>query len=279
VTTRQAQLRIGAGGGLVAALVLLPFVSLSGANRGQINFYSTDDDRRLGADAARALRAANPLVSDPAASAYLQRLGASLASATGAAWPAWEFRLVDSPAVHAFALPGGFVYVTRGLVLGVRDEAQLAGVIAHELAHVVLRHGTQQLSREELLTIFSTLGDAVLVGLLYPHRRPSEMMTLDRLSYSRADETEADDLAVRFLRAARYDPEALAAFFDRLRGLRQESRFTQFLSTHPPSARRARRLRERIATLPRDAGPASMRDSPAFREIQERLRVDPAAPR
>jgi predicted Zn-dependent protease len=266
MTNRRIHLITGAAVAVVSALVLLPYVQFSGDNRGQVNFYSLEDERRLGREAAREVEKTVPVVRDPAVSEYLRRVGTTIASTAGSAGVAYEFRMLDTPVVHAFALPGGFVYVTRGMVLAVQNEAQLAGVIAHEIAHVAARHGTQQLSREELLTFITAVGDAFLVGLMYPHERPSAVRKVDTLSYSRADETQADDLAVGFLYAARYQPEGLATFFDLVRRPDQEGRLQRFLSTHPPSGRRATRIRERIAAWALDD--QWIRDSPAFREVR-----------
>lgn len=271
MTTRRIQMLIGALAFLASVLVLLPFVKFSGVSRGQINFYSIDDDRRLGEEAARVVEAKAPLVRDTVVSEYLRQLGTALASAAGSTGVTYEFRMLDTPVVHAFALPGGFVYVTRGLVLAVRDEAQLAGVIAHEIGHVVARHGTQQLSREELLSFFTALGDAFLVALMYPHTRPSAEMKVDSLSYSRADESQADDLAVAYLYQAQYQPEGLATFFDLVRSPQQEGRLKQFLSTHPSSVGRAMRIRARIAAWALDD--RWIRDSPAFRKVREMARA------
>jgi predicted Zn-dependent protease len=272
----RKQLLVGTLMVLGPVVLLLPFVELSGESRGQFNFYSLADERRLGEDAARRVEAETPLVRHARATEYLQQLGAAVAAGAGPTGVAYEFRMLDTPLVNAFALPGGFVYVTSGLVLAVRDEAQLAGVLAHEIAHVVARHGAHQLSRDQLISFFTAVGDAFLVGLMYPHTRPSALTAVENLSYSRADEIQADDLAARFLYDAGYPPEALAAFFDLVRESRRETRLDRFLSTHPVSADRASRLRAQAAGWSLDG--RRPRDSRAFHEVRGLLRTRAGTP-
>jgi predicted Zn-dependent protease len=252
-------------------LLLLPFVKFSGASRGQINFYSLGDERRLGEEAAQRMESETPLVRHPRVSEYLQRLGAAIASRAAPAGVTYEFRMLDTPLVNAFALPGGFVYVTSGLVVAVRDEAQLAGVLAHEIAHVVARHGTQQLSREQLVAFFTSVGEAVLVGVMFPHTLPSALTEVEHLPYTRTDEIQADDLAVGYLYLAGYQPEGLATFLDLIGGSGRQSRLERFRSTHPVSADRARRLRARVSAWTLDD--RWIRDSRAFHEIREMVRT------
>jgi predicted Zn-dependent protease len=271
MTERKMQLLIGALVFVGPVLLLLPFVKFSGVSRGQINFYSLDDERRLGEEAVQRMESETPLVRHPRVSEYLQRLGAAIASGAAPPGVTYQFRMLDTPLVNAFALPGGFVYVTSGLVVAVRDEAQLAGVLAHEIAHVVARHGTQQLSREQLVAFFTSVGEAFLVGVMFPHTLPSAVTEVENLPYTRTDEIQADDLAVGYLYAAGYHPEGLATFLDLLRGSGRQSRLERFLSTHPLSADRARRLRARVSAWTLDD--RWIRDSRAFHEIREMVRT------
>ena len=126
-----------------------------------------------------------------------------------------------------------------------RMKRSSPGVLAHETAHVVARHGTQQLSRERLVSFFTSLGDVLYVGLSSP--LPSVVTGVESLSYGRADETQADELATQYLHQARCHPEGLATFSGRLRESGQWGRLERFLSTHPVSADRAKRLRAWIS--------------------------------
>ena len=271
MAARKMQLLIGALVFLGPVLLLLPFVKFSGASRGQINFYSLGDERWLGEEAARRMESETPLVKHPRVSEYLQRLGTAIASRAALAGLTYEFRMLDTPLVNAFALPGGFVYVTSGLVVAVRDEAQLAGVLAHEIAHVVARHGTQQLSREQLVAFFTSVGEAFLVGVMFPHTLPSALVEVENLPHSRTDEIQADDLAAGYLYEAGYQPEGLATFLDLIGGPGRQSRLERFRSTHPVSADRARRLRARVSAWTLDD--RWIRDSRAFHEIRELVRT------
>ncbi len=257
-----------------SGLLLVPFVEWSGVNRGRINVYSAAEERRLGEYAARRLEVQARLVTLPPVLAYLQRLGTTIAAAAGTPEIRYEFRMLDTPVVNALSLPGGFVYVTSGLMLAIDNEAQLAGVLAHEIAHVAAHHGAQQLSRDQLVSFLTSLGDAVFGGLASP--LPALVTNLESQSYSRGDEVQADDLATGYLYRARYHPEGLATFFDLVWRLSKETRLERFLSSHPLSADRATRVRARIAAWVLDE--RWVRNSTAFREVQELLRARSGAP-
>lgn len=250
---------------VTAAVALLPYVEFSNGIR--LNFYSLSEERKLGETTARQFESRCRLVSEPALQAYLQQLGTKIASGVNNPGFRFEFRTLDSPVLNAVALPGGFIYVTRGLALKVRSEGELAGVLAHEIAHVVSRHGTEQLSHGRLMGFISTLG-----GLASP--LPDLVTNLEHLSYSRGDELRSDDLAVGYLYQAGYHPESLASFFDVLLRTTRDANLPDFLSTHPLSADRIVRTRQLFSTLPLDE--RLIRDSRAFHEFQALLRAGAA---
>jgi len=255
---------------VVAPVVLLPYVEVAGVNRGQLNFYSPAEERRLGAEEARRLEARARIITIPQVQAYLDQLGKRIASVTESPHIEYGFHVLNTKAVNAFALPGGFVYVTRGLMLAARDEGEFASVLAHEIGHVVARHGTGRLSRNQLIAFLTSMGGSLLVGDL-----ASPIMglvtNLEGLSYSRGDETTADDLATAYLYQAGFDPAAMAEFFDVMWRSRNEPHLARFLLTHPPSLDRAARVRWRISGWPLDD--RWVRDSAAFHEAQDLLRV------
>ena len=202
------------GFALVAApVLLLPYVELSGPNRGQLNFYSPAEEQRLGAREARRIEARFGTVVIPQAQAYLEQLGARIVSITENPHVKYQFRILDTKAVNALAAPGGVVYVTRGLILAARGEGELAGVLAHEISHIVARHATERLSRNQLIAFLSSMGGSMLIGNL-ASPIPGFVTSLEGLSYSRGDETEADDLGTAYLYEAGYDPTAMASFLD-----------------------------------------------------------------
>ncbi len=253
---------------LLGIIVLLfPFVEFSGPNRGHLNFYSMTEEQRLGEQAALNIEARFKPIRTPQLTTYLQRLGMSIVSVTEPSEITYRFRLVDTPMVNAITLPGGHIYVTSGLILSVQSEGELAGVLAHEIGHAVSRHGTEHLSRTIFLGFINSIGGALLGG----GGAPGLVANLEGLSYSRGDETHADDLAVDFMYQAGYHPEAMARFFDRLLLLHQEAQLTAFLSTHPLSQDRAERVRWRISDWPLDD--RWRRDAPAFHEAQALLRT------
>ncbi len=252
-------------------LLLLPYVELSGPNRGHLNFYSMAQEQRLGEDTARRFESRLRLVTILPVTAYLRKIGMTIASVTEPSEITYRFRLVESPVVNAMALPGGYIYVFSGLFLAARNEGELAGVLAHEIGHVESRHATEQLSRNQLIGLLSSFGGAFFGG----GGVPSLLTGLERLSYSRGDEMRSDDLAVDYLYQAGYHPEAMATFFDLVWKSRQEAHLMAFLATHPLSDDRAARVRTRIATWPFDD--RWIRDSAAFHEAQALLRASKAA--
>lgn len=262
LTKRREALIVGLC--LVTAVVaLLPYVEFS-KNGIRLNFYSLSEERKLGETTSRQFESRFRLVNEPAIQAYLQQLGTKIASGVNNPGFKFEFRMLDSPVLNAVALPGGFIYVTRGLALKVQSEGELAAVLAHEIAHVVSRHGTEQLSHGQLMGFISTLG-----GFASP--LPDLLTSLERLSYSRGDEMRSDDLAVRYLYQAGYHPDAVASFFEVLLRATREAKIPDFLSTHPLSADRIVRTRGLFSTWPLDG--RLIRDSGAFKEFQALLRA------
>jgi predicted Zn-dependent protease len=161
--------------------------------------------------------------------------------------------VVDSQEVNAFALPGGFLYVNRGLLEAADNEAEVAGVIAHEVAHVAARHGMEQASKGELfnylsipLIFFGGIGGYAIregLGLAVP---------LTFLKFSRGAEKEADRLGAQYMWAAGYDPNALVTFFEKLQAKERKKPGTlsKLFSTHPPTGSRVTEVRELIARFP-----------------------------
>jgi predicted Zn-dependent protease len=161
----------------------------------------------------------------------------------------WTFRVVDDPIVNAFALPGGFIYVTRGILAHFDSEAELAGVLGHEIGHVTARHSVSQISRQQVQQIGLGVGmilseDVRRVGGLL-----SAGMQLMNLSYSRGDETQSDELGLRYISRLGYDPFAMVGVFEMLAnvGGGGEGRIPEWQLTHPYPENRASNIRARIA--------------------------------
>ncbi|MEM7526233.1 MAG: M48 family metalloprotease [Pseudomonadota bacterium] len=189
---------------------------------------------------------------------YVDGIGRRLIKVTPEAAEPWTFTVLDTPSVNAFAIPGGYVYVTRGLVALAEDEAELAGVVAHEIAHVTARHGARRQTRNRAAgagILLGTLGLAVL-GIEPPVVSDILQTALGGTlaSYSREDEREADRIGIAYLAASGYDPEAQADFLEALTrnakldaeiaGQAYDPEATGFFATHPATAGRSREARE-----------------------------------
>lgn len=201
-------------------------------------------------------------VKDAALNAYVERVGQRVAADTERPDVRYRFFLLDTPVVNAFALPGGYVYVTRGILALAETEAQLAAVLAHEVAHVTARHSAERYSHG----VVSSLGAAVIAAALDSKTAAQAAGVGSQLylaSYSRRQESEADDLGIRYLHRAGYDTDAMAEFLRNLErfsafeaqqaGSGSAPRFSYF-STHPQTTERAAQSRAIAASYPANAG-------------------------
>ncbi len=216
-----------------------------------LNFYSIEKEIALGKQMAQEVERSAKIVDDPVISEYVNRVGQNLVRNSDAKVP-FTIKVVDSEEVNAFALPGGFFFVNTGLILRASSEAELAGVMAHEIAHVAARHGTRQASRGQMMNIASIplifmggwAGYAVqqAAGLLVP-------MTF--LKFSRGFEEEADLLGLEYMYKTGYDPAAFVDFFEKLESLEKKKPGTmsKVFSTHPPTESRIRDAQKHIQEL------------------------------
>jgi predicted Zn-dependent protease len=236
---------------------------------------STDEEKQTGAEAAEQVEAELGLVRDPELVAYVQRIGARLAEHSPRQDVSYRFAIADMAETNAFALPGGYIYVSRGLLALANSEAQLANVIGHEIAHVAARHHARQQSRATGVGILSALG-TVAAAILGGPEAAQVVGSLGQIagagfiaSYSREQERESDDLGQRIAAHSGYDPGAMADF---LAALGRESQIGQhgaarapsFLDSHPATPERVGATRSRAATL-------AVRSSPAFAPTREKF--------
>jgi beta-barrel assembly-enhancing protease len=244
--------------GLLAALLALACAPGLWAQRSKLkppwNMYSPETDVRVGKQNAEFLEKRLPLCNDPRVDAYLTKLGLKLVAqlpTRGVQYP-WEFHCVNSKEINAFALPGGYVFVNRGAIEVADNEAQLAAVMAHELSHVALRHGTAQASKAQIMQ-----GAAGIFGGIFGGSTGGALLTQGvalgaggvLLHYSRSDETQADVLGTQALFDAGYDPRAMAQFFEKLEAETKGKNPPQFLSDHPNPGNRVERVDEEIDKL------------------------------
>jgi predicted Zn-dependent protease len=232
------------------------------------NLFTPEQDIQIGTKASARVGRQVLLLNDPRVDNYLDALGKKLASyAPGYKFP-YQYRCVNDENVNAFALPGGFIYIDRGVIEAADDEAQLAGVMAHETSHVALRHGTNQVSKAEAWRIpLGLLGAAGGLGGLMAQVGGGFTLNSIVLKYSRDDETQADVLGTQILYDAGYDPRALAQFFEKIEAESKGKEPAQFFSDHPNPGNRIGRIDEEVDKL---GGPEPnyQSDSDDFRSIK-----------
>ena len=245
-----------------------------------MNAFSPQQDIQMGQKYAAEAEKQSPLCNDPKVDAYLTKLGHRLIehlNTFGNEYP-WEFHCVNDKAINAFALPGGFVFVNRGAIEAADYEAELAGVMAHELSHVALRHGTNQATKAQYAQIGS--GIAGVAGGILGGTVGAAASGLGQfaagsvlLKYSRGAETQADVMGTQVLYDSGYDPRAMAAFFEKL-GSNQAP--PEFFSDHPNPDHRIERVDEEVQKLggvPENA----QRDSAEFQAIKKEVAALPVA--
>jgi len=239
------------------------------------NKFSPQEDINLGKQAATDAQRHLPLCNAPRVDAYLRQLGTRLVQKlpTGGVQYPFEFHCVNDKAINAFALPGGYVFINRGAIEASDNESQLAGVMAHELSHVALRHGTNQATKAMLaetgLGIFGAVfGDSTGGALLTTLGSFTAGGVL--LRYSRTAESQADVMGTQVLYDAGYDPRAMAQFFEKLEGESKGKNPPEFFSDHPSPERRVERVDEEVEKLG-GAQPNARRDSAEFEAIKREV--------
>jgi len=235
------------------------------------NMYSPQQDVEIGKQVSAQAEKELQMLNDARVDRYLDRLGKRLASkATGEAYP-YQFKAVNDMAINAFALPGGFMYVNRGTIEAAQTEGQLAGVMAHEISHVALRHGTNQASKAGLaqsglgaLGIFLGGGGAASTATLIGAGFLANSVLL---KYSRDAERQADVLGTQILYDNGYDPRGMSQFFEIISAQSKSGRPPEFFSSHPNPDNRSARVNEEIEKL--GGSPGNMRrDSAEFQQIK-----------
>ena len=221
----------------------------------QLALISEAQEIEMGREADKDVVASIGLYPDEPMQRYIQALGARIAATTERPALPWTFRVVDDAAVNAFAIPGGFVYVTRGIMTHLNSEAELAAILGHEIGHVTARHSVTQLSKQQLTQVglaagmilspkFAQFGDLaqVAMGLMF-------------MKFSRSDESQSDALGLRYMMAGGYDPRTLVDVFAMLQALSQQAgagRLPQWMSTHPDPGNRRVWAAEAVANVQTD---------------------------
>ncbi|HTW67114.1 MAG TPA: M48 family metallopeptidase [Bryobacteraceae bacterium] len=239
-----------------------------------LNFYSIEKEIALGKQLATQVERQSKIITDPVVAEYVNRIGQNLVRNSDAKVP-FTIKVIDSDEVNAFALPGGFFFVNSGLILKADSEAELAGVMAHEIAHVAARHGTKAATRGELAQI-GMLAAAIAVPYSWTgigiREGASMMVPVAFLSFSRANEREADHLGLQYMYKAGYDPTAFVDFFEKIETLekRKPGTVAKVFSTHPPTDDRIRAAQEEIEKdLP--PRPEYVVNTSEFNDVKARL--------
>lgn len=218
------------------------------------NVFSREQDIQLGQEAAEQIRGQVDVVENRQLQDYISQLGQSLAMRPEADEYPYSFTLINDSSINAFALPGGPIFVHSGLMEAADNEAEVAGVLAHEISHVALRHATNQASKANLIQLPAVLagaaiGDGSLLARLGQLGLGLGVNSI-LLKYSRDAETQADALGARIMAGAGYDPLEMARFFQKLEE-EGGSRAPEFLSSHPNPGNRVRAVEAEVQTLPR----------------------------
>lgn len=260
---RRAQLALVAG-----LLTVMAACSISQREELELGRqYSAEINRQL------------PIVEDAAVNRYINLLGNQIAS-HGSRKIGYTFYVVNTDQVNAFALPGGYVYINRGLIEQTSNLSELAGVLAHEIAHVEERHSVEQIERVQRANLGGALASILLGGGGLAQAGINIVGTAILAGHSREAEREADEVAITLLVNSGIDPNGLVTFFKKLLDERQRrpSAFEQWFSTHPLTEERIASTRAEIAALP----PGTLRnltvDSRAYENMKSQLRRYPAPP-
>ncbi len=242
----------------IAALTLLTAACAVNPATGerQLMLMSEAKEIQLGRQYDQQVVAQMGLYDDPAWQSYIQQLGSRLAARSERPNLPWTFRVVDDPVVNAFALPGGFIYITRGILAHFKSEAQLAAVIGHEIGHVTARHSASQASRAQLAQLGLVVGAVLEPELADYAGMAGAGIGLLFLRFGRDDERQADDLGLRYMRRGGFDTREMPGVFTMLDLVSQASgggSTPEWLSTHPNPENRRGRIEAAISQLPPDS--------------------------
>ena len=247
------------------------------------NGYKVQDDVKIGDQYSAKVEREFPILQDRESERYLQEVGRRLVNAIPREFqqPAfrYRFKIVNARDINAFALPGGPMYVNRGLIEVARNEGEMAGVMAHEISHVALRHGTAQATKQrnpltQILGIGAIIGGAVLLGQTGAQLAQMGVASY-YLKFSRKYESQADILGARIMANAGYDPRDLANMFRTIAGQSQGGRPPEFLSSHPNPGKRYEKINEEAKYLNVSSNP--IKYTRGFGRIREKFKSMPRA--
>ncbi|HZU27607.1 MAG TPA: M48 family metallopeptidase [Bryobacteraceae bacterium] len=237
-----------------------------------VNFYSLEREIALGKGLAAEVERQAKIIDDPVIAEYVNRVGQNLVRNSDAKVP-FTIKVIDGEEVNAFALPGGFFFVYSGLILKADNEAELAGVMAHEIAHVAARHGTRQATRGQIAQLgmipLIFMGGWTGYGI---YQAASVLVPITFLKFSRGMEAEADMLGLQYMYKAGYDPTAFVDFFEKIETLEKKKPGTmaKVFETHPPTDDRIRTAQKNIQEMLK-AKPEYVLTTSEFNDVKARL--------
>jgi predicted Zn-dependent protease len=211
------------------------------------------------------------LYPDAAMQGYIQQLGARLAATSERPNLPWTFRVVNDPAVNAFALPGGFIYVTRGIMANLNSEAELASVVGHEIGHVTARHSAAEMSKQQLIGLGLMVGSAASSTVARYAGIANQALQILYLKFSRDDESQADQLGLRYMQRGKYDPREMPKVFlmlGREGAAAGGGQLPEWLATHPNPEHRYERINQQIAALPQEFSGTVVDRDPYLQRLQ-----------
>lgn len=243
-----------------------------GCSKGLGNWYSLESQVRLGKAFSMQVEQSARVVNDPVVSEYINRIAQNLVRNSDAKVP-FTVKVLDDDSVNAFALPGGYFYVQSGLILAADSEAELAGVMAHEIAHVAACHAARQQTRGNLAQLASIplifMGGGIGYGI---YEAAGIGVPLTFMKFQRNFEAQADYLGVQYLYAAGYDPQAFPQFFEKVQALEKKKPgfVAKAFESHPPTPGRMQRTQREISTI-LPPKPQYVVDTSEFQDVKTRL--------
>jgi predicted Zn-dependent protease len=237
-----------------------------------VNLYSLEKEIAMGKQYAQEIERQAKIIDDPVISEYVNRVGQNLVRNSDVKVPV-TIKVLDAEEVNAMALPGGFFFVNSGLIMKAESEAELAGVMSHEIAHIAARHGTRQASRGQIINMASLplifMGGWTGYGI---RQAASILVPMTFLNFSRGFEREADVLGLQYLYKAGYDPTAFVDFFEKIQSMekRRPGTMSKVFSSHPMTDDRIEDAQENIQEM-LEARPEYVVTTSEFNDVKARL--------
>lgn len=254
---------------LIAAALLVGCARNPATGKNEIMLVSESQEIQMGQQADSQVIQSIGLYPDATLQSYVSDLGKKLAATSERPNLPWTFRVVDDPAVNAFAIPGGFVYVTRGILTHVTNEAQLATVMGHEIGHVTARHTAHEISREQVANLGLVVGSIASSKIAQYAGLASQALGVLFLKFSRDNENQADELGVRYSSRTNYDSrqmDSVMAMLDRIEA-QSGSRLPGWLATHPDPGNRIEHINQVIAATKKDFTGTTVNREPYERRL------------